>query len=99
MIPHPAAKGKKTAEKFEIYSTATCTRRPPCGIIPNMKAKVPVSKAAHRTKSAPSLSAHDLDLTIKTVRGIADIAAGRFAPVATVRARVLSRYADKRALA
>ena len=50
----------------------------------------PTIKAS--TPPAPSLSLHDMDLTLKAVRGIADIEAGRCAPVAEVRARVLSRY-------
>ena len=64
-----------------------------------MRTKAPSTKPSRRAANAASLSASDLELTIKTVRGIADIAAGRFAPVATVRARVLSRYAGKRAIA
>ena len=38
----------------------------------------------------------DMELTLKVVRGIADVAAGRTVPVETVRSRVVSRYEDAR---
>lgn len=43
------------------------------------------------------LAPPDVELTIKAVRGIADVDAGRCAPVSEVRARVLSRYEPTRA--
>lgn len=47
--------------------------------------------------SALHLAPSDVELTIKAVRGIADVEAGRCAPVSEVRARVLSRYEPSRA--
>ena len=52
---------------------------------------------ATRTPSAPRFSPQDVELTFKAMRGIADIEAGRSAPVANVRDRVLSRYEPTRA--
>lgn len=48
----------------------------------------------------PSVSHHvlqDMDLVMRAVKGIADVEVGRSAPVAEVRARVLSRYESARA--
>ena len=47
--------------------------------------------------SAPCLAPQDMELTMKAMRGITDVEAGRCAPVAEVRARVLSRYEPARA--
>ena len=49
------------------------------------------SDTAVRAPSTPCLSPQNVELTIKAVRGIADVEAGRCAPVAEVRARIISR--------
>ena len=67
----------------------------PCGIIRAMKIESP--STATRNPSAPRMSLQDAELTIKAMRGIADIEAGHSASVADVRARVLSRYEPSRA--
>jgi len=58
--------------------------------------KIESPATATRTPSAPRFSTQDVELTFKAMRGIADIEAGRSAPVADVRARVLSRYEPSR---
>ena len=49
------------------------------------------------TQVQSRLTSQDVDLAVKAMRGIADIEAGRCAPVGDVRARVLSRYTSARA--
>ena len=67
-----------------------------CGIIRDMIIKSP-SKHEHAAQAA--LAPHDVELAIKAVHGIADISAGRCAPLAEVRARVLARYEPTKARA
>jgi len=62
-----------------------------------MEIKSPATTRAAHAPSVPCLDAQDMELTVKTVRGIADINAGRCAPIAEVRARILSRYEPSRA--
>ena len=67
-----------------------------CGIIRGMIVK-PTSNHEHAAQAA--LAPHDVELAIKAVHGIADISAGRCAPLAEVRARVLARYEPTKARA
>jgi len=50
-----------------------------------------------RAAFAPFIVSQDGELAVKAMRGIADIEAGRCAPVAEVRERLLSRYEQTRA--
>ena len=43
-------------------------------------------------QTMPYLAPQDVEMTLKAIRGIADVTAGRCAPIEEVRARVLSRY-------
>ena len=73
----------------------TSRQNPPCGIIRAMRIEAQQATATRQPASA-HLAPSDVELTIKAVRGIADVEAGRCAPVADVRARILSRYEPSR---
>ena len=65
--------------------------------IPGMKDATTVKHDNRRSALPPFFASQDGELAIKAMRGIADIEAGRCAPVAEVRERLLSRYEPSRA--
>ena len=68
-----------------------------CGIIRGMSIRQSDNIVHDRAAFAPFIVSQDGELAVKAMRGIADIEAGRCAPVAEVRERLLSRYEQTRA--
>jgi predicted transcriptional regulator len=64
-----------------------------------MRSTAHTREKINRVQSAPALQQNDVELAIKAIRGLADIAAGRCAPLEEVRSRVLSRYTPSMATA
>ena len=82
------------ASRPVAFGLSACACRPSahCGIIHGMRSNAHTRERKTRGQSAPALQQNDVELAIKAIRGLADVAAGRCAPLEEVRARVLSRY-------
>ena len=66
------------------------------GILCGMRTNANTAAGAGQDSSTARIAPPDMELTMKAIRGIADVDAGRCATVETVRTRLLSRYEPKR---
>ena len=62
-----------------------------------MRTNAHIAAGERQDPSMARVAPPDIELTIKAIRGIADVEAGRCATVEVVRTRLLSRYEPKRA--